>query len=42
MLNVYECYLWIYVTSFSVFYIEATVSIGLKNVFRMATSILQY
>ena len=31
----------IYVTSFSVFYIESPVSIGLKNVFRMVTSILQ-
>ena len=30
-----------YVTSFSVFHIEATVSIGLKNVLRMVTSILQ-
>ena len=30
-----------YVTSFSVFYTEATVSIGLKNVLRMVTSILQ-
>ena len=30
-----------YVTSFSVFHTEATVSIGLKNVLRMVTSILQ-
>ena len=29
------------VTSFSVFHTEATVSIGLKNVLRMVTSILQ-
>ena len=29
------------VTSFSVFHAEATVSIGLKNVHRMVTSILQ-
>ena len=31
----------VYVTSFSVFHFEATVSIGLRNVLRMVTSILQ-
>ena len=31
----------IFVPSFSVFHTEATVSIGLKNVLRMVTSILQ-